>query len=818
MKKKTIAVIVSLLVMISIVYHPMNVKAATTKNYISQIYFSSDNDSKSDCVKDLVSKGVPSGNVIDQDFNCEAGGKFIYLGYKTTTNPDEAIRGLIFQESKVNSLQYNGITYYPITAASGDLDFNQGTGKGADIYLYYTKDKKAGPPISKLGSWDSRHDSVGRDFVHVRNTSGEVEDANNGVSGSSYVFLTYECDEEDFDKSTAQTSYKVYEDPNNVPTGKVIYKNWLESHDIVRDWVNVANAINTGNTDTKHGGDTYRMQVGSLTNINTPQMAASAITSNNNVKSSFSNVDQPTFYLKGNNAGLIFTNFQFVDDVKFFSAAADDVNVGDSLSSLEEKGIQVHQGTVTSQEVDTLENRTAQPANLDSSYRNAKSISNTLSVSNTNASEFRTDTTIGISQSFKYNIPFGASGSTTVNVEETIGYSTSSSNTRSTEKTENEERESSSTVSITIPAHTKCSILKQISTGKVVQSYHSACILTYDVYYIKGSKYYHFTGSSDSYSKYSNAAENVYHRAVTFPNSGINDTKQDSTKDCEGTVNWSDVMKNHPLAKMAVYDLYRKVPITPYGGTLTSVVKQTTYKSDAYEPLYKLSSLQPSVTTITMNENDTYDLENVNISAKDPYNIDWYGFYKDFSGNWEVVSGPAKITKNNAGNWELTATGTGNAVIRYNPSNIAASKIVSNLDNRGITVNIIKKDEQNPSADSKTMISSNSSNKETKNIPAPKSTTLGSIKAAKKAFTLTWKKVIAKVQNTRIKGYQIQYSTNKKFKKAKTKTVNGYKKNKITIKKLKSKKKYYVRVRTILKIKGKTSYSKWSKTKTVKTK
>ena len=204
--------------MISIVYHPMNVKAATTKNYISQIYFSSDNDSKSDCVKDLVSKGVPSGNVIDQDFNCEAGGKFIYLGYKTTTNPDEAIRGLIFQESKVNSLQYNGITYYPITAASGDLDFNQGTGKGADIY--YTKDKKAGPPISKLGSWDSRHDSVA-EISYMFVTHLVKEDANNGVSGgSSLCFLTYECDEEDFDKSTAQTSYKVYEDPNNVLTGK----------------------------------------------------------------------------------------------------------------------------------------------------------------------------------------------------------------------------------------------------------------------------------------------------------------------------------------------------------------------------------------------------------------------------------------------------------------------------------------------------------------------------------------------------------------------------------------------------------------------
>ena len=664
-----------------------------------------------------------------------------------------------------------------------------------------------------MGAWCSRHDSIGGNLVSVRNDAGEVEDTNNGVDGSSYVFLTYGCNEDSFDKSTEQTSYKVYKDPDNVPTGITIYKNWLESNDIIRDWVNIANAINTGNTDTKHGGDTYRMSVGSLKNINNPQMAAAAITSNSAVKSSFSNVDQPTFYLKGNNAGLIFTNFQFVDDAKFFSAAADDVKVGDSFSSLEEKGIQVHQGTVTSQEVDTMENRTAQPANLDSSYRNSKSISNTLSVSNTNASEFRTDTTIGVSQSFKYNIPFGASGSTTVNVEETLGYTTSSSNTRSTENTENEEKESSSTVSITIPAHTKCSVLKQISTGEVVQSYNSACILTYDVYYIKDSKYYHFTGSSDSYSKYSNAAENVYHRAVTFPNSGITDTTQDSTKACEGTVNWSDVMKNHPLAKMAVYDLYRKVPITPYGGTLTSVVKQTTYKSGAYEPLYKLSSLQPSVTTITMNEKDTYDLENVNISAKDPYNIDWYGFYKDFSGNWKVVSGPAKVTKNNAGNWELTATGTGNAVIRYNPSNIAASKIASNLDNRGITVNITKANET-----SKTTVPSNTSNKESKKIPAPKATTLGSIKTAKKAFTLTWKKVTTKVQNTRIKGYQIQYSTNKKFKKAKTKTVNGYKKNKITIKKLKSKKKYYVRVRTILKLKGKTSYSKWSKAKTVKTK
>ena len=54
--------------------------------------------------------------------------------------------------------------------------------------------------------------------------------------------------------------------------------------------------------------------------------------------------------------------------------------------------------------------------------------------------------------------------------------------------------------------------------------------------------------------------------------------------------------------------------------------------------------------------------------------------------------------------------------------------------------------------------------------------------------------------------------------KAKTKNVNGYKKTRVTLKKLKVKKKYYIRVRTILKVNGKTYYSKWSKIKSVKTK
>ena len=85
-------------------------------------------------------------------------------------------------------------------------------------------------------------------------------------------------------------------------------------------------------------------------------------------------------------------------------------------------------------------------------------------------------------------------------------------------------------------------------------------------------------------------------------------------------------------------------------------------------------------------------------------------------------------------------------------------------------------------------------------------TTITSVKAQSKAFTVKWKK------KSSITGYQIQYSTNSKFKK-------NNKKIKIKNSKTVSKKitglnptqKYYVRIRTY---KGK-KYSSWSKKKCI---
>ena len=83
---------------------------------------------------------------------------------------------------------------------------------------------------------------------------------------------------------------------------------------------------------------------------------------------------------------------------------------------------------------------------------------------------------------------------------------------------------------------------------------------------------------------------------------------------------------------------------------------------------------------------------------------------------------------------------------------------------------------------------------------------------AKKKITVSWKKV------SKAKGYQVQVSTNKKFKKSKIILTKNTKNKKLIIKnsKIKSKKTYYVRVRAYSTYKDTNNvtqkvYSKWNK-------
>ncbi|WP_304854335.1 fibronectin type III domain-containing protein [Adlercreutzia caecimuris] len=100
----------------------------------------------------------------------------------------------------------------------------------------------------------------------------------------------------------------------------------------------------------------------------------------------------------------------------------------------------------------------------------------------------------------------------------------------------------------------------------------------------------------------------------------------------------------------------------------------------------------------------------------------------------------------------------------------------------------------------------------------PKATSVSKTKAAKRGFTVAWKKP-SKANLKQTTGYKVQWSTDKKFKKAvKSKLVKKSKTTSLKVSKLKGGKKYYVRVCAYKKVGSAYYYSAWSKAKAVKTK
>ena len=84
------------------------------------------------------------------------------------------------------------------------------------------------------------------------------------------------------------------------------------------------------------------------------------------------------------------------------------------------------------------------------------------------------------------------------------------------------------------------------------------------------------------------------------------------------------------------------------------------------------------------------------------------------------------------------------------------------------------------------------------------------VTAKKKKLNVSWKKV------SKATGYKLKVATNNKF--TKNKKAITVKKNKVTIKKLKPKKKYFVKVRAYKLVNGKKYFGKWSKVIKKKTK
>ena len=96
----------------------------------------------------------------------------------------------------------------------------------------------------------------------------------------------------------------------------------------------------------------------------------------------------------------------------------------------------------------------------------------------------------------------------------------------------------------------------------------------------------------------------------------------------------------------------------------------------------------------------------------------------------------------------------------------------------------------------------------------PRKVTIKAPTAGKKKLTAKWKKVSPAT------GYVVEYSTNNKFKASATKKVTVTKNSTLskTIKNLKKKKKYYVRIRAYKEVNKTKYYGTYSSVKSIKTK
>ena len=154
-----------------------------------------------------------------------------------------------------------------------------------------------------------------------------------------------------------------------------------------------------------------------------------------------------------------------------------------------------------------------------------------------------------------------------------------------------------------------------------------------------------------------------------------------------------------------------------------------------------------------------------------------------------------------------------------NKKDLSSAEVNEQITHLTEAINAVKalktKDAATTAASATTKPAATTTVTNTTTVKAPAKTTVKLSKAKKTSIKVSWKKVSG------VAAYQIQYSTSKNFKKAKTVKVSAKSASKV-LKKLKKNKKYYVRVRSykVTKVnnKSKNVYSAWSAKKVLKTK
>ncbi|WP_081667776.1 fibronectin type III domain-containing protein [Butyrivibrio sp. WCD2001] len=479
-----------------------------------------------------------------------------------------------------------------------------------------------------------------------------------------------------------------------------------------------------------------------------------------------------------------------------------------------------------------------------------------------------------ISETLTVGAEYGFTGAFKGSVEVSVGASqvfhkslTEGQDTSKTFHTDN-------TISAGLPPFTG-GMLKQVyGTQQVETTYNCPVALTYRVRVLQYRAGYEKNAKklldAQSYERADfgkdnggDARKDLYNRAVINKNNNV---------DPDG-IHWNNMPESILTANRIYERAATEVPMASTPATFIATLKTTSGELKGIAPLYPLKYVRlenKALNELEMKTGDTYRVDLIELEGlaeneerlKGPY----YGFDKSF-GKWiltdknhkELTDGSvATLTKNErTGAVTLKAVSEGMVYLEYlidenrystftDGSRYATNKNLKEFPSIEVKITsapvTAEKDaDQNEAGNNGQEQSASTPDQNQQTTPSPavdqvqsenttppvvlektdtvdkklKKTSLSKLKAGKKSITITWKKNDEKG----IKGYEIQYSTNKKFNEdSKKVTINKNKTTSKTIKKLEPKKTYYVRIRSFKKSGGEKIYSKWSKTKSIKVK
>lgn len=364
------------------------------------------------------------------------------------------------------------------------------------------------------------------------------------------------------------------------------------------------------------------------------------------------------------------------------------------------------------------ENDAGTESNVSTTYSIEEGISKSVSYTSSYEKYFNTSITEGQSLSFSFEAgnaiaKVGSEIGFTFEEHQEWSYTWGSENSTSTDNTNVKTHEKS--FSQLLPPYTRNTLMVQPTETTITFNYESAVSPKYQVDVLLYNPYNPLLGQpidSDNMFKTicwggnwsANLTNADYYKDITVDKL-FTDAVVRYGKNKDSSVISYDWVKNFVdrgdgEACLLLGSLFFDRPILPYGGKFSVTQKGVKISSTDLEPTRPLSLVKPAITKIDMYEGDDYDLEDIQVSGYNGSGGLFYGFNTIASGEWMVKSGPAEVVKNSAGNTVLSSTGVGEAVIWFMPTHVLSSKLASNLDVRGITVNIVGNDGSNMEAGS----------------------------------------------------------------------------------------------------------------------